>query len=80
MYNIKNIEDKLKNRLGFTTVFFFLQILYTNRKYPGPHREIDKELVLLYHIIICGRPGSKMSRHMKYITFYKLYKKFWIYE
>ena len=61
-----------------TIVFFFLQILYTNREYPGPHREIDKGLILLYHIL-CGESGSKMSRHIKYnTTFYKLYKKFWM--
>lgn len=75
--DIKTIKEELKNKLGFTTVFFFLQILYTNREYPGPHREIDKGLILLYHLI-SGEPGSKMSRHMKYTTFYKLYKKFWM--
>ena len=51
-----------------------LYILYTNREYPGRHREIDKGLILLYHIV-CEEPGFKMSRHMKYTTF-KLYKKF----
>ena len=56
-YDIKNIKDELKNKLKFTTVFFFLQILYTNREYLCPHREIDKGLILLYHIVR-GEPGS----------------------
>jgi hypothetical protein len=75
--DIKKIKNELKDKLGFTTVFFFLHVLYTNKEYPGPHREIDKGLILLYHIV-CGEPGSKMTRHMKYTTFYKLYKKFWM--
>jgi hypothetical protein len=38
LYDIKNIKDELKNKLGFTTVIFFLQVLYTtNREYPGSH-------------------------------------------
>lgn len=74
---IKKIKDELKNKLGFTTVFFCLQVLYTNKEYPGPHREIDKGLILLYHIV-SGEPGAKMDRHMQYTTFYKLYKKFWM--
>ncbi|KAI8875557.1 hypothetical protein K501DRAFT_163462, partial [Backusella circina FSU 941] len=35
----------------FTSVFFFLQILYGNKEYPGAHNEIDKGLVLLYQLV-----------------------------
>lgn len=73
------IKKELINKLGYISVFFFLNVLYTNQEYPGPHREIEKGLILLYHLV-CGKPGSEMGRYMKYTTFYKLYSKFWIDE
>ncbi|KAI7855742.1 hypothetical protein BDC45DRAFT_438856, partial [Circinella umbellata] len=33
------------------SVFFFLSILYAHREYPGPYLEIEKGLMILYHLV-----------------------------
>lgn len=74
---ISFIKNVLLKELGYIPVFYFLTVLYGNIEYPGPYKEIDKGLVLLYHII-SGKPGCDMNKFIPYTTFYALYKKFWI--
>ena len=71
------IKDILLNQLGYIPVFYFLNVLYGNKEYPGPYKEIEKGLILLYHIV-SGKPGNDMHEFIPYSTFYDLYKKFWI--
>jgi hypothetical protein len=75
--NMKYIKDTLLNQLGYIPVFYFLTVLYGNKEYPGPYKEIDKGLLLIYHII-SGVPGKDMHQFIPYSTFYELYKRFWI--
>jgi len=49
--SIRFIKNFLLETLGYTAVFYFIVILYGNKEYPGPYYEIDKALVLLYHIV-----------------------------
>ncbi|KAG2215608.1 hypothetical protein INT45_013094 [Circinella minor] len=72
---IDEIKEVLLNRFGFIPVFYFLTVLYGNVEYPGPYREIEKGLVLLYHMV---SGGKDMHKVMPYATFYDLYKRFWI--
>lgn len=74
---IREIKDKLFNKLGYISVFFFITILYTNKEYPGPYLEIEKALLLLYHLTE-GLTAKTLVTHMPYTTFYALYKEFWI--
>ncbi|CAO3627615.1 unnamed protein product [Mucor hiemalis] len=74
---IKFIKTILLKELGYIPVFYFLTVLYGTIEYPGPYKEIEKGLVLLYHII-SGKPGCDMNEFIPYTTFYALYKKFWI--
>jgi hypothetical protein len=75
--NIRNIKDVLLNQLGYIPVFYFLNVLFGTIEYPGPYPEIEKGLILLYHIV-SGFTGNKMSQFIPYTTFYELYKRFWI--
>jgi hypothetical protein len=77
--DISIIKDILLKQLGYIPVFYFLSVLYSNIEYPGPYHELDKGLLLLYHIV-SGKSGIDMSEFMPYTTFYDLYKKFWITE
>ena len=74
---MKDIKNELLEKLGYIPVYYFLTKLYTNREYPGPYREIEKGLILLYHIV-SGRSGPEMVNIIPYTTFYDLYKDFWI--
>lgn len=75
--DIKKIKDILLNQLGYIPVFYFLVVLYGSYEYPGPYREVEKGLLLLYHIV-SGIPGTEMHQFIPYTTFYDLYKDFWI--
>lgn len=77
--DITIIKDILLKQLGYIPVFYFLTVLYGNIEYPGPYHEIDKGLLLLYHIV-SGKSGIDMSEFIPYTTFYDLYKRFWIKE
>src|SRR5215216_3281326 len=57
---IRFIKDVLKDHLGYLPVFYFLNVLYGTIEYPGPHLEIDKALILLYHMV-SGLSGQKMK-------------------
>ncbi|KAI9245571.1 hypothetical protein BDA99DRAFT_447831 [Phascolomyces articulosus] len=48
---MSEIKTELKKKLGYTSIFYFLNELYTNIEYPGPYLEIDKGLYLIYHLI-----------------------------
>lgn len=74
---MKEIKQELLEKLGYIPVYYFLTKLYTNREYPGPYREIEKGLILLYHIV-SGRSGPEMANIIPYTSFYDLYKDFWI--
>ena len=58
--NINAIKNELKNKLGYISVFFFLNELYTNKEYPGSYLEIDKGLYLIY-LLINGHPHIKIK-------------------
>lgn len=75
--NLRTIKDILLRQLGYIPVFYFLAVLYGAGEYPGPYYEIDKGLILLYHIM-SGKTGVEMSEFIPYTSFYEVYKKFWI--
>ena len=74
---IRFIKDVLLDHLGYLPVFYFLNVIYGTKEYPGPYPEIDKGLLLLYHMV-SGLSGQKMKQFIPYTTFYDLYSKFWI--
>ena len=74
--NIKIIKDVLLNQLGYIPVFYFLNCIYGTSEYPGLYKEIDKGLLILYHMV-SGKSGRDMHEFISYTTYYSLYKKFW---
>lgn len=75
--NLREIKDILFRQLGYIPVFYFLVILFGAGEYPGPYHEIDKGIILLYHIM-SGKTGMDMYQFIPYTSFYEVYKKFWI--
>lgn len=74
---INEIKKELLEKLGYIPVFFFLTVLYTNKEYPGPYYEIEKGLLLLYHLVT-GFTSKETKQYIPYSTFYTIYKDFWI--
>lgn len=66
---IENIKKLIIEKLGYTSVFFFLTILYSNKEYPGAYFEIEKGLFLLYHLI-SGNSGREINKYLPYSSFH----------
>lgn len=75
--SIRFIKNELLRLLGYIPVYYFLVVLFGNQEYPGPFKEVEKGLLILYHIV-CGENGTEMEKFIPYATFYRIYKMFWI--
>lgn len=73
---IRFIKDVLLEQLGYIPVFYFLNVIYGSIEYPGPYREIEKGLLILYHMV-SGLSGRKIHQFISSTTYYELYKRFW---
>jgi len=47
--DIDHIKETVPQRLGYIPVFFFLSLVFGTKYYPGPHRNVEKGLLILYH-------------------------------
>lgn len=74
--NIKIAKNVLLETLGYIPVFYFLNVLYGTKEYAGPYKEIEKGLLILYHMV-SGISGREMHKFIPYTTYYALYKNFW---
>ena len=72
-----DVKEELVNKLGYHSVFFFLNVLYSNIEYPAPYVELEKGLMLLFHLT-SGYTSKDMKKYLPYTSFYAIYKKFWI--
>ena len=66
--SIEHVKDVILQKLGIITVFFFLTQLFGTHDYPGAYRNIEKGLLLLYHIIE-GKSIMDMSRFIPKSSF-----------
>lgn len=73
--SIQGIKSSILYKLDYLPVYFFLNILFDNYSYSGQYRNIDKGIMLLYHLINGGNK-SKYNQIMK--GFNKIYNEFWI--
>ncbi|KAF9356558.1 hypothetical protein BGX26_005127 [Mortierella sp. AD094] len=48
---ISHIKDTLHKRLGAIPIYFFLTTIWLKCKCPGPYREVEKGLLLLYSLV-----------------------------
>lgn len=73
---MKQVKTKLMKRLGAIPVFFFLVVLWSGVHYPGPYREVDKGLLLLYHLVT-GNAMDAMEPHIPKSSFHAIHAAFY---
>lgn len=74
---IQEIKEDLYNKLGPLPVFIFLTD-FCNRFYlPGPYNDIDKGIIILYHLII-GVSINQMEKYLSHTNFFRIYKYIYI--
>lgn len=73
---MSHIKDVLNKRLGPIPVFFFLTVMWPKFKYPGPYKEAEKGLLLLYHIVK-GLSMEAIEPHMPKSSFHAIHTVFY---
>ena len=75
--SIEYVKDIVFQKIGVIPVFSFLLQLFSIHDYSGPYRNVEKGLLLLYHILK-GYSIINMNRFIPKSSFYELYKEFYI--
>lgn len=75
---IKDIKIELYDKLGAFPVFVFLTDYFYKLEFPGAYYHMDKGLLILYHLV-SGLSINKMHKYINYTTFFKIYKRFYVY-
>lgn len=74
--DIEHVKETVLQRLGYIPVFFFLSVLFATQDYPGPYRNCEKGLLILYQLIKnCSM--EQMSRFVPRSSFYDIYRSFY---
>lgn len=74
---ISYLKSFVLDRLGYIPVFFFLVVLFGSEEYPRPYRNVEKGLLILYHLL-SGCSVAEMGRFIPKSSFYALYRAFYI--
>lgn len=74
--NIQKIKQILVERLGYTSVFFFLIVIFIRYDYKCPYVFLEKGLCILYHLV-SGNSIRDMNDYIPFTSFYAIYKEFW---
>jgi hypothetical protein len=70
------IKETLNRRLGPIPVYFFLVDIWPKVKYPGPYKEVEKGLLMLYHLVK-GLSMEAMEPHMPKSSFHAMHSVFY---
>ena len=74
--DIEHVKETVLQRLGHITVFFFLTVLFAVQDYPGPYRNSEKGLLILYQLLKnCSM--EQMGRFIPRSSFYDIYRVFY---
>lgn len=76
---IDHVKQVVLEKLGPIPVFFFFLVLFPFKHHPGPYRNVEKGLLILYHILK-GGPHSDMGRFIAQSSFYDIHKSFYGHE
>lgn len=75
--NVDQVKKRVLASLGPIPVFFFLVELFGVRDYSGPFRNVEKGILLLYHLLE-GGPMTSLSMYIPSSSLYTVYKEFYI--
>ena len=74
---IDAIKMTLSTKLGIIPVFFFLTVLFGTRDYVSPYRNVEKGLLILYHLVK-GLSLTEMDPFIPRSSFNDIYQDFYV--
>ncbi|KAF8922829.1 hypothetical protein BGZ58_003730 [Dissophora ornata] len=76
VHDMRKVKDFVLQRLGTIPVFFFLAVVFGKRgAYPGPYRNVEKGLLILY-MLLKGLAVSDIGEFMPKSSFHDVFKDF----
>ena len=75
--SMAHVRSFVQDRLGIVPVFFFLTKVFPIKDYPGPYRNIEKGLLIIYHLLT-GRSIDDMEQFIPKSSYYDIHKNFYI--
>lgn len=75
--NIAEIKKEIEDKIGVLATFVFITDFCSKFKLPGPYKDIDKALIIIYHMI-CGVSINQMVLYLNVSNYFKLYKYLYI--
>lgn len=70
---IDQMKDEVFKKLGELPMFVFITDFCNKFNIPGPYNDIDKAIVIIYHLII-GISINQMETYLNYTNFFRMYK------
>ena len=70
--NMDYVKQSLLKRLGVIPVYFFLVSIWNHDTFPGPYREVDKGLLMLFYLTK-GLTTEAMEPYMPKSSFFAIY-------
>lgn len=71
--NIQEMKKELYDKLGPIPVFIFITDFCNKFYIPGPYNDLDKGLIVLYHLVI-GISINQMETYLSHTNFFRIYK------
>lgn len=71
--HIEEIKKELHEKLGPIPVFIFITDFCNKFYIPGPYNDLEKGLIVLYHLII-GISINQMELYLSHTNFFRIYK------
>ena len=74
--DIEHVKKVVLDGLGYTPVFFFLTVLFPFKHHPGPRRNVEKGLLLIYQLIT-GDSFETMERFIPQSSMHAIHRSFY---
>lgn len=74
---IDKMKEEIVKKLGELPMFVFITDFCNNFNIPGPYNDIDKAIIIIYHLII-GISINQMETYLNYTNFFRMYKYIYI--
>lgn len=71
--HIDRIKLEIEQKIGVLATYVFITDFCSKFKLPGPYKDIDKALIVLYHMV-CGLSINKMILYINVTNYFKIYK------
>jgi hypothetical protein len=71
--NMNQIKEDIVDKIGILAPFVFITDFCSKFRLPGPYNDIDKVLIVLYHMI-CGASINQMISYLDVSNYFRIYR------